>query len=1156
MTSKLLYAAETWDTVYKAFEQVNFTAYDFESVKQSLLDYLKLSYPENFNDYIESSQLIAIIESFAYIAEQMSYRVDMSTHESTMSTAQRKQIILRQAKFISYSASRNLPLRGLVKVTSVSCSEDLSDSQGNTLTNKTVRWADAANSLWREQFQLVMGRVLTRPLGSPLKVARVNDVVFQQHEARNLLETEADGTSFINGVIPYAVDVNGRNLNFELVPADVDADGVFERSPNPAAYFNMLYADDGFGETSPLTGYMLFTKQGTLNKLNYAFDYKLPNRVIDVDIANVNDVDVWLQEVTEANTIISQWEQVDNINGENLFFNKSANLKKYELETLEDDKIRMVFGDGDFADIPTGLFNIWVRASNAGDLTVPKEALTNRTFTFAYTSAQGRRESCTITVSLTAALQNGAASEDIEHIRSAAPGVYSTQDRMVNGPDYNLFPLKDSSILHLKAVNRTFAGQPKHVEWNDASGSYQTVKLFGDDGRLYYDISAKVVTTKTSARSLIDDVIEPMLADPGVYNLLTYSFFAAGSPLNLAYVRPRIKFIESAAEGIFEKTAIQGVLDRHWYGEPDTLVYLGPDLTTDTSPKTYYAVVNEDADQRIYDQNKKLVTKSGGTYSLVPSPGNASGIQDAVMRQRRFGIRFEADRPFASQLVMNNGDVSFINTFDLVTAAALGSEAVVESLTVEIINEDGEYTVTGTETGLHATGVVGEVYDNGLISFIIDFPPAASNTTITPGDAWVLNILNSGGVLTPQLFKRNLNGQFVIINELSLPAGIETMEFDATDDVASWVMIIERNDDENGLLDFWRVTSRNFQLVLGSQTTKFWFDKASYIVDSSTKLRVRDNVKVLKSNLSSDGMPLGTDQKFFTVDMIRHSDGEVNPYGLLVSPDTINIEQDSIERAASAYNFLTLVGTSTFVYFKRDAVTGRITMIDPTAYIAGLTYANGQNGDYVRMPGRANLDFSWTHYVGGDNLVDPTPGNIHDMYVLTRGFYTSMAAWLKGLGPKPTAPTPFELRTTYRELLQKKMISDTVVLHPAKIKPLFGDKAAPELRAKLKLVKAEGSRATEDQLRTRVLNIVNAYFNIEEWGFGKTFNASEMQAVIHKNLATDLASVALVPELPASSFGDLLQIKSAPDEIIMTALELKDILVISELNKTNLRQRR
>jgi hypothetical protein len=41
--------------VYNAFGEINFVAYDFASVKQSLIDYIKLKYPENFNDYTDSS---------------------------------------------------------------------------------------------------------------------------------------------------------------------------------------------------------------------------------------------------------------------------------------------------------------------------------------------------------------------------------------------------------------------------------------------------------------------------------------------------------------------------------------------------------------------------------------------------------------------------------------------------------------------------------------------------------------------------------------------------------------------------------------------------------------------------------------------------------------------------------------------------------------------------------------------------------------------------------------------------------------------------------------------------------------------------------------------------------------------------------------------
>ena len=49
-----LYAAESWDKIYQTFEQVNFTSYDYDTIKESLIQYMRLYYPEHFNDFIES----------------------------------------------------------------------------------------------------------------------------------------------------------------------------------------------------------------------------------------------------------------------------------------------------------------------------------------------------------------------------------------------------------------------------------------------------------------------------------------------------------------------------------------------------------------------------------------------------------------------------------------------------------------------------------------------------------------------------------------------------------------------------------------------------------------------------------------------------------------------------------------------------------------------------------------------------------------------------------------------------------------------------------------------------------------------------------------------------------------------------------------------
>src|SRR5574343_1228107 len=135
-------SAESWEAVYEAFNQVNFTSYDFDTIRASLIDSLRIYYPETFNDMIASSELIAIMELFAYIAEQLSYRVDMVAHENFITTAQRKQSILRLAKLISYKATRNSAARGLVKFTSVTTTERVIDSRGTDTSGLTINWND------------------------------------------------------------------------------------------------------------------------------------------------------------------------------------------------------------------------------------------------------------------------------------------------------------------------------------------------------------------------------------------------------------------------------------------------------------------------------------------------------------------------------------------------------------------------------------------------------------------------------------------------------------------------------------------------------------------------------------------------------------------------------------------------------------------------------------------------------------------------------------------------------------------------------------------------------------------------------------------------------------------------------------------------------
>ena len=133
-----------------------------------------------------------------------------------------------------------------------------------------------------------MNRLVTTDLSIPLKQLQVDDNFFKLYEINNVLESDTQGTSFVNGVLQMKVNANGTNLPFELVPCDVDKTGVFERSPNVLKQFSILNNDDGYGDSSGMTGFLMYMKQGTLNKLPYTFEGNIPDRIIDIDLQSRN----------------------------------------------------------------------------------------------------------------------------------------------------------------------------------------------------------------------------------------------------------------------------------------------------------------------------------------------------------------------------------------------------------------------------------------------------------------------------------------------------------------------------------------------------------------------------------------------------------------------------------------------------------------------------------------------------------------------------------------------------------------------------------------------------------------------------------------------------------------------------------------------------
>ena len=151
-----LLATTVWQKLYRTFSQTNFKSYDFDTIRRTLIDYLQVNYAESFNDFIDSSEFIALIDLIAYVGQSISYRVDLNARENFLETAERRNSVLRLARLINYNAKRNLPSTGLLKVVALSTTQDVRDSTGTNLANATVIWNDSANSNYREQFVSIM----------------------------------------------------------------------------------------------------------------------------------------------------------------------------------------------------------------------------------------------------------------------------------------------------------------------------------------------------------------------------------------------------------------------------------------------------------------------------------------------------------------------------------------------------------------------------------------------------------------------------------------------------------------------------------------------------------------------------------------------------------------------------------------------------------------------------------------------------------------------------------------------------------------------------------------------------------------------------------------------------------------------------------------
>ena len=81
---------------------IKYTNRDFESIKDDLVNYAKVYYPDTYSDFNEASFGAMMIDMIAYIGDMMSFYVDYQANESFLDSATETQNIIRLAKQMGF----------------------------------------------------------------------------------------------------------------------------------------------------------------------------------------------------------------------------------------------------------------------------------------------------------------------------------------------------------------------------------------------------------------------------------------------------------------------------------------------------------------------------------------------------------------------------------------------------------------------------------------------------------------------------------------------------------------------------------------------------------------------------------------------------------------------------------------------------------------------------------------------------------------------------------------------------------------------------------------------------------------------------------------------------------------------------------------------
>lgn len=1186
-----IFAVEDWKKIYQSLSQVDLSSYDFDNLRRVLFDYVKTNFPEDFNDFVESSEFIALIDMMAYLGQSLAFRIDLNSRENFIDTATRRDSVIRMARLVGYTPKRNIPASGMLKLTTISTTQELVDSNGNNLRNLPITWNDPTNPNYQEHFNIILNQAMStnQRVGKPARRAVINGVTTDLYEINSLNSSP---------VLPFSQKVGNVPMNFEMVGAYIDTDGkLTERVPVPNSGFSLMYRSDGKGNGSPNTGWFVMFKQGTLSNSDFGITDALPNQVLGINADGINNTDTWLFELSADGNFVALWKNIAEVSGNNVIYNSVAqNIRKvYSTVGRENDKVDLVFADGTFGDIPKGNFRYYYRTSNGLAYQIRTTDMPRVASSLNARTKNGQIATLNMNFALRTTVSNSSPSEDFNDIKTRAPQAYYTQNRMITGEDYNIYPVITSqNVLKAKAVNRTSSGTNRYLDVVDPTGRYSSIKLFADDGSIYRKDFNDTFTFAWSAltneiNTVIQDRIRPYLVNEELTNFYYVNFDKIDFTLTgLSW--QALHNTNNTYDGYFVDS----------FGTPRTF---GPEagsypvnsaakgtLLKFIAPSGYY-----------FNSTYDSILSTNTVSSCVTSASSTTVTTTNSVANVLIGMNVSGTG-IPSGTTVAEVTAGTTNSITLSRAASANGTVTLRfvqpsHLWVKIIDLVGDGSNNGA--GALSDG-------SGPIEFNNKIPTGAVLSRSMPALSRDFGTLESTMLSAIQnkldfgIGYDRLTSQWYYIDARDLSTNTAfsldyAQNTSKTNVDASWLMKFEyRNEQYKG-------TVRLLQTIFRSEDqNKFYFDSSQLIKDPLTGKVVSDQINVLKTNSdwSNGDRAYSTDIKFHIIGNVQDIDGYANPQEVRIgfadeNNDQVPDDLDSFDKlvnttapsAAKQYGFTSddfvvvfeRYKDSTGFYRWKAKDTTNIVVVDSLVNIGStdpnsdpyvdqqLIYVRDTEKMYVWSEsdatyyltsayksyyGRDGLQFKYEHHASDTRRIDPALSNLIDIYVMTKTYNNDMRNWLKFNRndlSRPAPSTSQELRDLLSSIESVKGMSDDIIYHPVDFKILFGSKADLGLRAKFKVVRNAATLVSDNEIKSRIVSAIDLFFANANYDFGDTFYYTELAAFVHLQLSGLISSIVIVPESTSSEFGDLFQITSMPDEILLHDVTVDDIVIIESV---------